>query len=63
MDGNSISNSCNGAGDQGSGRSDFGSNGFAGRVPEPASWALLVAGFGLTGAAIRRRRALATAAA
>ena len=27
-----------------------------GGVPEPASWALLVAGFGLTGAAIRRRR-------
>ncbi|KPF77891.1 hypothetical protein IP88_05300 [alpha proteobacterium AAP81b] len=25
-------------------------------VPEPASWALLVAGFGLTGAALRRRR-------
>lgn len=27
-------------------------------VPEPASWALLIAGFGLTGAALRRRRAL-----
>ncbi|KPF71739.1 hypothetical protein IP88_10475 [alpha proteobacterium AAP81b] len=25
-------------------------------VPEPASWALLIAGFGLTGAAMRRRR-------
>lgn len=25
-------------------------------VPEPASWALLIAGFGLTGAAARRRR-------
>jgi hypothetical protein len=25
-------------------------------VPEPASWALLIAGFGLTGAALRRRR-------
>ncbi len=31
-------------------------------VPEPANWALLIAGFGLTGAALRRRRsALATA--
>jgi hypothetical protein len=27
-------------------------------VPEPASWALLIAGFGLTGAAMRRRRAV-----
>jgi hypothetical protein len=26
-------------------------------VPEPASWAMLIAGFGLTGAALRRRRA------
>ena len=25
-------------------------------VPEPASWAMLIAGFGLTGAALRRRR-------
>jgi len=28
-------------------------------VPEPTSWALLIAGFGLTGAALRRRRAIA----
>lgn len=27
-------------------------------VPEPDSWAMLIAGFGLTGAALRRRRAL-----
>ena len=33
----------------------------AGGVPEPASWALLIAGFGLTGAALRaRKRATAT---
>ena len=28
-------------------------------VPEPASWAMLIAGFGLTGAAMRRRRTAA----
>ncbi len=28
----------------------------SGTVPEPASWAMLIAGFGLTGAAMRRRR-------
>jgi hypothetical protein len=28
-------------------------------VPEPASWAMLIAGFGLVGAAARRRRAVA----
>jgi hypothetical protein len=27
-------------------------------VPEPASWAMLIAGFGLTGAALRRRRSV-----
>lgn len=32
-----------------------------GAVPEPASWAMLVTGFGLTGAAIRRRRRTQTA--
>jgi hypothetical protein len=31
-------------------------------VPEPASWAMLIAGFGLTGAAMRRRRCAAVAA-
>ncbi|THD64539.1 MAG: PEP-CTERM sorting domain-containing protein [Phenylobacterium sp.] len=29
----------------------------AGGVPEPSAWALMIAGFGLTGAALRRRRA------
>jgi hypothetical protein len=31
-------------------------------VPEPASWALMIAGFGLTGAAVRRRRTARVAA-
>ena len=31
-------------------------------VPEPASWALLITGFGLTGAAMRRRRTVEVAA-
>ena len=31
-------------------------------VPEPASWALMIAGFGLVGAAARRRRGLVVAA-
>jgi hypothetical protein len=37
---------------------DFGIRifGTAGAVPEPASWSLLITGFGLTGAALRRRR-------
>jgi hypothetical protein len=30
--------------------------GGTGAVAEPASWAMLIAGFGLTGAAMRRRR-------
>lgn len=29
---------------------------FYGGVPEPATWGLMIAGFGLTGAALRRRR-------
>jgi hypothetical protein len=32
--------------------------GAVGGVPEPASWAMLIAGFGLTGAAMRRKRAI-----
>lgn len=32
-------------------------------VPEPASWAMMIAGFGLAGAAMRRRRTLAIASA
>ncbi|MFN3370372.1 MAG: PEPxxWA-CTERM sorting domain-containing protein [Sphingomonadaceae bacterium] len=33
-----------------------GSGTFAGAIPEPATWALMIAGFGLVGAAARRRR-------
>jgi hypothetical protein len=33
----------------------------AGGVPEPASWALMIGGFGLAGAALRRRKALVAA--
>ena len=61
---NTISNNCTSEGGFGSGRSDFGSGGFAGTeglasvVPEPAGWAMLIAGFGFTGAAMRRRRAM-----
>lgn len=38
-----------------------GVEGFAGGVPEPATWAMLITGFGLVGAAARRRK-VATAA-
>jgi hypothetical protein len=34
---------------------------FGGVIPEPATWAMLIAGFGLVGAAARRRRAIAAA--
>jgi hypothetical protein len=35
--------------------------GKSGGIPEPASWALMLGGFGLAGAAMRRRRAAAAA--
>ena len=34
-----------------------------GAVPEPAMWAMLVAGFGLVGGAVRRRREMAVVSA
>jgi hypothetical protein len=30
-------------------------------IPEPGTWAMMIAGFGLVGFAARRRRTLATA--
>jgi hypothetical protein len=39
-----------------------GSIGFPSAVPEPASWAMLIAGFGIAGATMRRRRVTAAVA-
>ena len=38
-----------------------GSGGGGGGVPEPATWAMMITGFGLAGATLRRRRAMQTA--
>ena len=38
----------------GSGSDNFGSAGIA--IPETSTWLLLIAGFGMAGAALRRRR-------
>jgi hypothetical protein len=35
---------------------------YAGAVPEPASWAMLIAGFGLVGAVMRRQARTAVVA-
>lgn len=40
---------------------DIGAAAFTGAVPEPASWALLIAGFGLVGVSMRRRRTVVAA--
>ena len=41
---------------------DMSFSGAAGAVPEPATWALMIGGFGLAGAALRRRRVAAACA-
>jgi hypothetical protein len=54
-----------GGGDPGDGGGDgggAGGGGPVGGVPEPAAWAMLIAGFGLVGAAQRRRQAQVVAA-
>jgi hypothetical protein len=62
MDTNTISNNCEGGGDYGSGRSDFGSFGFsgpsAGTIPEPSTWAMVLIGFASLGFAGTRRTGL-----
>jgi hypothetical protein len=40
---------------------DYQFDGVGGGVPEPATWSLMIAGFGLAGARLRRRRAVAQA--
>jgi hypothetical protein len=54
MDTNVISGDCAGGGDFGSGRTDFGSAGFSAPVPDPETYAMLLAGLGLLGFAGRR---------
>ena len=46
-------------GDDGSQGGPLGGRGPLGAVPEPGVWAMMIAGFGLAGASLRRRRAVA----
>jgi type VI secretion system secreted protein VgrG len=49
LDTNTVINDCPSGG-------DFGSYGFSGRVPEPATWAMMISGFAFVGAHQRRMR-------
>jgi len=44
------------------GVNEFGGGGSPGAIPEPASWAMMIVGFGLVGVGVRRRRFAAMAA-
>jgi len=56
MDTNTISNDCSSGGDFSTGRTDFGSAGFSGGVPEPSTWAGLFSGLGALVLARKYRR-------
>ncbi len=53
LDTNTISNNCN---VYDGGRTDYGSYGFSGPVPEPETYAMLLAGLGVLGFIARRRK-------
>jgi type VI secretion system secreted protein VgrG len=60
LDTNTVSNACDAGGDFGTGRTDFGSNGFSGgtaeAIPEPGTYALLGSALGLLALARRKLR-------
>ena len=65
MDTNVVSNNCSGNGDNGSGRTDYGSDGFSGgglAVPESAAWAMMLIGLAGVGGVARVRRKVVAAA-